>query len=58
MKRRFIAAGLAAATALSFSVAPAQAQNNMTSSYNDFFGQKAPRLSGWVKLGIGAISPR
>lgn len=39
MKRRFIAVGLAAATALSLSVAPAQAQNNWTSSYNDFFGQ-------------------
>ena len=39
MKRRFVAVGLAAATALSLSVAPAQAQNNWTSSYNDFFGQ-------------------
>ena len=41
MKRRFIATGLAAATALSLSVAPAQAQTQkeMTSSYNDFFGQ-------------------
>lgn len=41
MKRRFIAVGLAAATALSLSVAPARAEENMTSSYEYVYNEKS-----------------
>ena len=55
MKRRFIAAGLAAATALSLSVAPAQAQLKFPGPGNGYNKQSSSQVTeneaGWYILG-------
>ena len=59
MKRRFVAAGLAAATALSLSVAPAQAQSPaITSSFEEYVNSSVKRVQEAERSGDTAKAER